>query len=147
VHCATTTSEAIHNRVRGFTDSIAQCSPASHVDRLGCENRPTAIFSLSQHSTLLSLSELRKRAISIPEQVALVGFDDADWMQTTWPSITAVSQPIDSMAQQAVNTLLARLTQTSDAFPVQHLERCALQIRESTQIDTTDNIVRYSVEN
>lgn len=166
VHCATTTSQAIESRARGFTDRVAQCAGSATVDTLlfqpdatdqreqlrqyldkkGSKARPSAIFSLSQHSTLIALSELRRRALTIPQQVALVGFDDADWMQTTWPSITTVSQPVEAMAQQAVRTLLARLAQSADTFPVQHLERCTLHIRESTQLDPTHNILRYSVE-
>lgn len=166
VHCATTTSQAIENRARGFSDGLAQSAAGAQVDTLlyqpdATDQReplrqyfdakngnahPTAIFSLSQHSTLIALSELRRRALAIPQQVALVGFDDADWMQTTWPSITTVSQPVEKMAQLAVKTLLTRLTQSTDTFPVQHLERCGLHIRESTQLDPTHNTLRYSVE-
>jgi len=166
VHCATTTSQAIDNRARGFTDRLAERNGNASVDTLlhqpeaddqreqlgryfdvkGCDAQPTAIFSLSQHSTLIALSELRRRALAIPEQVALVGFDDADWMQTTWPSITTVSQPVDEMARLAVKTLLTRLAKTADTIPVQHLEPCALCIRESTELDPTHNILRYAVE-
>ncbi|MFK8079268.1 MAG: LacI family DNA-binding transcriptional regulator [Granulosicoccus sp.] len=166
VHCATTTSQAIYNRIKGFTDRLTELSGSAKVDTLlfqpdvsdereqlrkyldekGAEARPTAIFSLSQHSTLIALSELRRRALAIPRQVALVGFDDADWMQTTWPTITSVSQPVDQMAHQAVKTLLARLEQTTDTFPFQQLERCALHLRESTELDPAHNIVRYAAE-
>lgn len=166
VHCATTTSQTIENRVSGFVEKLNQCAASAQVDTLlfqpdandqreplrqyfdsrQTDSQPTAIFSLSQHSTLIALSELRRRALAIPQQVALVGFDDVDWMQTTWPSITTVSQPVEAMAKLAVKTLLNRLTQSTESFPVQHLERCGLHLRESTQLDPTHNILRYSVE-
>ncbi|MEP0521038.1 MAG: LacI family DNA-binding transcriptional regulator [Hyphomicrobiales bacterium] len=164
LHCATTISQAIKSRADGFTSRLSEIDKSIQVDKLlseddvvderdklrqyfddrGDGDRPTAIFSLSQRSTLIALSELRRRKLAIPEQIALVGFDDADWMQTTWPSITTVSQPVERIAEQAVRTLLARLNENVKTFPVQHLEQCELQIRESTQLDTVRGISQSS---
>ncbi|MFK8036626.1 MAG: LacI family DNA-binding transcriptional regulator [Hyphomicrobiales bacterium] len=166
LHCATTTSQAIECRVEGFMARLADIAGNAQIDTIlfgnsaeehryrlrnyldgkSNDGRPLAIFSLSQHSTLVALSELRRRKLVIPEQVALVGFDDADWMKTTWPSITSVSQPVNSIAKRAVATLLSRLNQINETFVVQHLERCALQIRESTQTDDAKIVERHFVD-
>lgn len=156
LHGATQVSKAVRTRLEGFTARARALDPGIEIDTLipqeapaedgqpirayfdGCRDgaRPTAIFSLSQHSTLLVLAELRRRAIAIPEEIALVGFDDADWMQTTWPSITAVAQPVAALAARALRVLLARVEGTASGFPVQYLEPCALQIRQSASPET-----------
>ena len=41
-----------------------------------------------------------------PQDVSLVGFDDAEWMQVTWPAIAAVVQPARQMAIQAMDILI-----------------------------------------
>ncbi|MEM9585337.1 MAG: LacI family DNA-binding transcriptional regulator [Pseudomonadota bacterium] len=166
VHCATATSEAVRLRIEGFTSHLENIDPAIRVDVVlndadqtdkraalskrwdgyGMSDYPTAVFSLSQHSTLVMLSELRRRKISVPGQVALVGFDDAEWMRTTWPSITAVAQPVESMARQAVKALLSRLESGGEGYPVQHLERCVLHIRESTHSNDAGRIARRRLD-
>jgi len=165
VHCATSNSEAVRMRVDGFTSCLQDMDKSMRIDVLlddstrkdkrevlrahwdgyGSREAPTAIFSLSQHSTLVALSELRRRKLAVPDQVALVGFDDAEWMRTTWPSITAVAQPVDAMAEQAVSALLSRLDKKGNGYPVQHLERCVLHIRESTQLNDVGKTERHSL--
>ncbi|SDI69468.1 LacI family DNA-binding transcriptional regulator [Aliiruegeria lutimaris] len=151
LHGATRISKAIRNRLAGFGERARTLDPGVVIDELLSDeqletqraairsyfdgqvdgHRPTAIFSLSQHSTLLVLSEIRRMGLKIPEDVALVGFDDADWMQTTWPSITAVAQPVSAIAERALAALLARVEGEHTGFPVQYLEPCTLLVRQS----------------
>jgi len=151
LHGATRISKAVRTRIEGFTKCVEAIDLDVRVETLLSDGeaeaqrrdvadylearpdgaRPTAIFSLSQHSTLLVLSELRRRSIAIPADIALVGFDDADWMQTTWPSITAVAQPVAAIAERAVASLLDRIEGEKMGFPVQHLEPCTMIVRES----------------
>jgi len=151
LHGATRISKAVRTRLDGFTQRARACDDRVRIDTLlsddGLEEqrraisayfdasdpaaRATAVFSLSQHSTLLVLAELRRRSLRVPDDIALIGFDDAEWMQTTWPSITAVAQPVQAIAQRAMGLLLARVEGTAAAYPVQQLEPCELRIRQS----------------
>lgn len=151
LHAATHVSKAVRLRVEGFTARAAARAPRARIDTLISDGDrptqqrairdyfdardrrdwPTAVFSLSQHSTLLVLSELRRRELRIPGEIALVGFDDADWMQTTWPSITAVAQPVTAIAIRALETLLERVDAADARAPVHHLEACMLRVRQS----------------
>jgi LacI family transcriptional regulator len=147
---ATKISKAIRTRLAGFAECARTLDPGIRIDELISDekletqreairhyfathetDRPTAVFSLSQHSTLLVLSEIRRMGLRVPEDIALVGFDDADWMQTTWPSITAVAQPVTAIAERALAALLARVEGESTGFPVQHLEPCTMLVRQS----------------
>ncbi|MEM9708510.1 MAG: LacI family DNA-binding transcriptional regulator [Pseudomonadota bacterium] len=151
LHGATQISKAVRTRLDGFEERARALDPTVTLDHLLSDeplqtqrdavrvyleerqgdHRPTAVFSLSQHSTLLVLSEIRRLGLRIPEDISLVGFDDADWMQTTWPSITAVAQPVEAIAACTMRALLARVEGESTGFPVQNLEPCSLLIRQS----------------
>lgn len=151
LHGATRISKAVRTRLDGFSARAARLDGAVRVDTLlsdeGLEDQrrairayfdgargsacATAVFSLSQHSTLLVLAELRRRSLRVPDDIALIGFDDAAWMQTTWPSITAVAQPVQAIARRATALLLARIGATATGYPVQHLEPCELRVRQS----------------
>jgi len=151
LHGATRNSEAMRMRIGGFEARAHALDPTVRIDTRVTDDtrevqrqaisayfdthtgaaRPSAVYSLSQHATLLVLCELRRRAVAIPDEIALVGFDDADWMQTTWPTITAVAQPVATMAKAAVAVLLARVERRSTSFPVSRLEPCRMILRES----------------
>lgn len=151
LHGATRISKAVRTRLDGFTRRARMRDDAVRIDTLLSDDglaeqrrairayfdaadgsaRATAVFSLSQHSTLLVLAELRRRSLRVPDDIALIGFDDADWMQTTWPSITAVAQPVRAIARRAVGLLLARIDGTAPGYPVQLLEPCELRARQS----------------
>lgn len=54
--------------------------------------------------------ELRARGLRVPEDVALVGFDDDDHARSCSPPLTTVAQPIEWVGEVAVDILLERLS-------------------------------------
>jgi LacI family transcriptional regulator len=92
--------------------------------------RPTAVYSLFLKGTLVALSEFRRRGWHCPDDVSLVGFDDAEWMQVTWPAIAAVVQPVRQIAIQAMDVLFRRI-EGEEGPPTAQLERCKFLVRES----------------
>lgn len=151
LHGSTRISKAVRTRVEGFAARARVLDPGVRLDMVlsdgepeewrralaayfdGHEGRtrPTAVFTLSQHSTLLVLAELRRRGIDCPGDIALVSFDDADWMQTAWPPVSAVAQPVEAIADRAMAALLARIEGDTQP-PVAHLEPCRMHLRGST---------------
>jgi LacI family transcriptional regulator len=76
---------------------------------LDSKNPPTAIFcgnNLTTRNTLHALSTLNAR---IPEQVAIVGFDDFEMADIIKPAVTVVRQPTDLMGCTAAKLLFSRL--------------------------------------
>lgn len=71
--------------------------------------RPTAILTASGIATLGTLRALQDHGISITDQIALLGFDDVQWMEVLRPSISVVVQPIDEIAQDAWRLMKACL--------------------------------------
>lgn len=70
---------------------------------------PSAIFGLTNVTTLAALSALARLAIEVPGEISLVGFDDYPWMSARRTALTAIGQPIDEMASVAWERLRARM--------------------------------------
>ena len=49
---------------------------------------------------------LHKKGISVPEQIQLVGFDDVEWAGLMSPELTTIRQPIQAMAEKAIQRIL-----------------------------------------
>ncbi|MBM2710155.1 LacI family DNA-binding transcriptional regulator [Mesorhizobium caraganae] len=92
--------------------------------------RPTAVYSLFLKGTLVALSEFRRRGWHCPNDISLVGFDDAEWMQVTWPAIAAVVQPVRQIAAEAMDVLFRRI-EGEGGPPMARLEPCKVLMRES----------------
>lgn len=73
---------------------------------LSSGNEFTAIFAMSSTNLLGALGALKDRNISVPEQVSLVSFDDNIFLNYMQPSISCISQPIESIGTAAVKMLL-----------------------------------------
>lgn len=87
---------------------------------------PRAIFAASDMLALGVLKAARERGVVVPDQLAVIGFDDleiADYI-----GLTTISQSLDESGRVAVDLLLARLADESRSIqhvrlPMQVLER------------------------
>lgn len=77
---------------------------------LSSENRPTAIFALSNTITLGVLKAVREGDLSIPENFSLVSFDDNIYMDYIDPPVTRIVQPVEDMAKLAVRILMTDIS-------------------------------------
>lgn len=68
-----------------------------------------AIVSVGDDMACGVMETLRARGIRVPDEVAVVGFNDDDEGRAILPALTTVRQPVDSMAHVAVETLMALL--------------------------------------
>ncbi|MCB1358217.1 MAG: LacI family DNA-binding transcriptional regulator [Maritimibacter sp.] len=93
---------------------------------------PTAIFAVTDMTTLSSLAALADRKLEVGDDVSVLGFDDYPWMTARRTPITAVHQPIEDIADNIWATLSKRLNGSSGA-PT-HIElQCTLNVRASTR--------------
>ena len=76
---------------------------------LSLEPRPTALFASNDSMAIGALRGLREAGIHVPEDVALVGFDDIPTASYVMPSLTTVHAPTQELGGQAMDHLLARL--------------------------------------
>ena len=64
-----------------------------------------AVVGANDFSTLGALEVLRERDISVPHQVAVIGFDDADEARGATPTLSTVRQPYFELASHALDTV------------------------------------------
>jgi DNA-binding LacI/PurR family transcriptional regulator len=74
-----------------------------------------AIFACSDPMAVGTLTRLSARGVRVPDDVAVVGFDDAPGSAFTAPPLTTVHQPLAELGQELVRMLAARIA----GLPVQ----------------------------
>ncbi len=73
------------------------------------EPRPTAIFAANNFIAIGVLHALRELGLQVPDDVAVVGFDDLPQAMITFPFLTVASQPAVEMGRRSVALLIDRL--------------------------------------
>lgn len=91
----------------------------------------TALFVSLDIFAVGALKALREAGKRVPEDVALVGFDDIAVASVVSPTLTTVAQPHHEMGRLAVQTLLDQLNSGGKAEPAHHVLGHRLVIRES----------------
>lgn len=71
--------------------------------------RPTALIAANNFLTIGAMKALQEVGLDVPEDIALVGFDDLPPAMVTFPFFTVASQPAYDMGTRAMNLLLERL--------------------------------------
>ena len=92
---------------------------------------PTAIFVVNNLMTVGALAAIHQRGLRVPEDVAIVGFDDLPWAEALDPPLTVVRQPAYDVGRQAMELLLQRILEPSRP-PVTVRLRPELVVRRST---------------
>ncbi|MEU1019033.1 LacI family DNA-binding transcriptional regulator [Streptomyces sp. NPDC005900] len=78
----------------------------------------TAMVCGSDMMALGAVRAVRRRGLTVPGDVSVVGFDDSPLIAFTDPPLTTVRQPVQAMATAAVGALLEEI----QGNPVQHTE-------------------------
>jgi DNA-binding LacI/PurR family transcriptional regulator len=72
-------------------------------------NRPDAIFAANIDMTLGCLIAIKNAGLSVPEDIAIIGFDDPDWSIIVEPSLTVISQPVYNLGLKATEILIKNI--------------------------------------
>lgn len=88
-----------------------------------------AIFAASDAVAAGTLEAVRARSLSVPGDVAVVGFDDSAWARRTDPALSTVRQPARELGAEAARLVLARLS--GEVAPKVVQLECEIVWRES----------------
>jgi len=88
------------------------------IELLKTSNPPTAIFAATDFQALSMIKVARQLGIKIPEELAVIGFDDLDMAEYT--DLTTIRQHLDESGRLAIEILLAHIEDNSR--PVQHIK-------------------------
>jgi DNA-binding LacI/PurR family transcriptional regulator len=98
---------AEHGKADGFTRDAGRSAMKDLLDRRAAGMPLTAVFVASDVQALGALAAARDAGVRVPEDVALVGFDDIELAQHV--RLTTMRQPMHAMGLLALEKLLARL--------------------------------------
>lgn len=73
---------------------------------LGLESPPTAIFAASDNLAINAIEELRARGRQVPDDMAVIGFDDIEMARELVPPLTTVRIPLFEIGRRAADLLL-----------------------------------------
>jgi len=69
------------------------------------EDKPTAIVAANDEMAAAVLSAAHLNRIAVPEELSISGFDDGNVAITVSPNLTTVRQPIQQMADLAIDII------------------------------------------
>jgi len=98
---------------------------------LSLQEPPDAIFTGNNLITLGALESIHTHRLRIPEDIAIVGFDDMIWSNSLNPPLTAIRQPAYDIGKRACELLLQRISEPARAC-IKMILKTELIIRKST---------------
>jgi len=154
-------TQSQRERVEGFQSVVAEVlgSPPKHVAAPGRErtvaayhpstrmlaapesSRPTAIFATQDQLAVGVIRAAYELGLRVPEDLAVVGFGDAEFAPYTIPSLSSVHLPIEEMAAEAAGIMLDLIEQRVSDL-VYRLLPTHLVIRESCGGKLASNVER-----
>jgi len=102
---------------------------------LTAPNRPTAIFAVTDMTAVGAWGAARRMGLRIPEDVAIVGYNDIPLASRLVPGLTTVHVPIHEFGSAAARLLLEQI-ETGDAIRRRVIFNPELIVRGSTVAGT-----------
>jgi DNA-binding LacI/PurR family transcriptional regulator len=92
--------------------------------------RPTAVLAANDEMAIGAIDAAHQRTLRVPEDLAVIGFDDIQMSALTHPPLTTVRQPMQLLGEEAVTLLFDRL-QTSNGLTRHEVLDTKLVVRQS----------------
>jgi LacI family transcriptional regulator len=70
---------------------------------------PTAVFTVNNLVALGAIEAVRSRDLEVPDDVALVCFDDIEYASRLYPFLTVMAQPAETLGTVGTQLLLERI--------------------------------------
>lgn len=126
-------SEIFKNRLHGYGDALLRHNLPAEADLIvtgdltieggrecmdqliNLENPPDGIFAVEDFTALGAMQALKGKRMSIPEDVALIGFANEEFGKYITPSLSTVDQQTVKMGEEAAR-LLIKLSKRSNFY-------------------------------
>ena len=99
---------------------------------LALPRRPDAVFSANDMMAVGALSAIRDAGGRVPDDIALVGFDDVPITALMQPALTTMAMPLREFGASAARLLEQQLALGSGRSPVRLTFSAELVIRASS---------------
>jgi LacI family transcriptional regulator len=141
---------AAFGRLAGYRQALAACDVAYDEDLVCAEiaeqaggyrctldllqrpDPPTALFCFNDRMAMGAYDAVRKLDLSIPEDVAVVGYDNHEMIAAhLFPPLSTMALPHYEMGLWAANQVIGQTVGTQGAEPIQHQIQCPFIERAS----------------
>ena len=99
---------------------------------LALDHPPDAVFAANDMMALGAMSVVREAGLRVPDDVALVGFDNVPMTELITPGLTTMAMPMSELGDAAARLLGALIRLGADHTPVRNTFSAALVTRAST---------------
>lgn len=106
---------AIDPSLTAYADFRAEGGYAATRQLLRLSRRPDGLLISNNLMTVGGLQAIAEAGLAIPDDIAVVGFDDSIWATAFRPSLTVVAQPTYEIGRMATELLLRRIA--GEKFP------------------------------
>jgi DNA-binding LacI/PurR family transcriptional regulator len=96
------------------------------------DDHPDAVFCFSDLVAAGAIHTILERGLRVPEDIAIIGYDDIEEGRYTRPTISTISQDKAAIAQLAVERLMLRISSSTPVPGVELLAQHRLRARQST---------------
>jgi len=100
------------------------------LSRFSGPDMPTAIFACNDLSAAGAVQALAEKGLSVPNDMAIVGFDDTRFCEAIQPPLSSVRMPIEEMGSLAARMLISKIAKVEIAEQ-QAVLPVSLTIRQS----------------
>ncbi len=144
--------ERKHNYIEALHDNHLQVRPeyvvyrdidiASAIDAthalLDLQERPDAIIALNDTLLFATMKAVKIRGLQIPDDVALIGFSDVEYVEDVSPTLSTIEDQSYLMGQTACKLLLDHIR--GEKQPVHHIIPTIQKNRESSRKMNTEKL-------
>ena len=142
-------NRTVLQKEEGFARAMGERGLTPRILRIGCSDNtmqagmdgvdalleagtlPTAIWCANDYMAIGAMTALKRRGLSIPEDVSLMGHDDLYFSLYPNIGLTTLHTPMAEMGKAAVELALA-LMENKDGIQARQVFRSSLVVREST---------------
>lgn len=97
-----------HDMIK-FVQPRSEAGYATTLKLLDAAVRPDALLTTNSVLASGALQAIRERGLTIPDDIALVTFDETTWASLVQPAITLIDQPTYEIGKTATELLLQRI--------------------------------------
>ncbi len=81
-----------------------------------------ALFVLNSNLAAYALEYINETGLRIPQDIAVISFDDVEYFSFTYPPVTAVAQPLEEIGKHAVELVVKRIKEEDNKTAAQNIE-------------------------
>lgn len=113
-----------------YTSAERESRPAEFVQQLvSQQRRPTALLCYNDQIALQVLPVLKRAGLRVPEDISVVGYDDASLLASADVQLTTVAHPQEEMGAKAAELLCEQMSgQASSRYSVHYLPRVVVRL-------------------